>query len=484
MLLLHMTHDSSCPLYKQIVRGIIAKIESRQLLPGDRLPSTRSLARANGISRLTVLKAYQELWSLGYVESRPGSYTTVRKRLRPAGLGPSRTAESSRPPEEDKRPVPFFSAEKSTSGPVNFRNFFLDPRLFPMDDIRRCANSVLQPRQAALLNYMPPAGYPPLRTALATHMQEYGINVSPDEIIITSGSTQGLKLLSSLLSRPHRPALVESPTYNRFLALLQEEKIPYESIPMERKGCSLSALQKACCSRPSFFYTMPSLHNPTGITTSQKHREEVLSLCEEYGVAVIEDGYDEDMKYFERMVLPIKSMDKGRHVYFAGSFSKSLAPGFRIGWIAVPPAAVLPLTEAKLLSDFSSNSLSQLFLFEMIRRGYLQKHLRRLNRVYSRRMKLFLSLLEEGCSGLPVTFRPPAGGYLVWLALPGLPVPPSSLSGHFLNYGVMVSSGDTFFPRPSRTPFIRLSISLLDEEEILTGTRRFIDGLYSLYERS
>lgn len=484
MLLLHIVPDSSRPLYKQVVDEIMTKIDSGQLLPGDRLPSTRSLAHTHGISRLTVLKAYQELWSLGYAESRPGSYTTVRRRMRPAGLPVSFRGKESEGTSRQEESSLRQSHLTAPGSPVNFRNFFLDPRLFPIADIRRCANAVLQPHLAALLNYMPPSGYPPLKASLAAHMQEYGVAVSPDEIIVTSGSTQGLKLLASFLHRPGRHALVESPTYNRFLALLQEEKIPYVPVPMGRKGCSLSALEKACRARPSFFYTMPSLHNPTGITTSQKHREEVLSLCEEYGVPVIEDGYDEDMKYFDRMILPIKSMDKKGHVYFVGSFSKSLAPGFRIGWIAAPSEAAAPLTETKLLADFSSDSLSQLFLSEMIRRGYLQKHLRRLNRIYSRRMRLFLSLLEEGCRNLPASFHPPAGGYLVWLALPGLKAPASGFSGHFLDYGVLVAAGEDYFPHSAKPPFIRLSISLLDEEEIRTGTRRLIDGLECLYERS
>jgi len=216
-------------------------------------------------------------------------------------------------------------------------------------------NRVIKKQGAALLGCGDRAGYLPLREHIAERLENHGISATSDEILITNGSQQAIDLVFRMIASPGKVVAIESPSYGPMLPLLNFYGLKPLEIPMRPEGMDLSILARAIREeRPALIYTMPNFHNPTGVSTGQAHREQLLSLCETHRIPLLEDGYDEEMKYFGRVVLPIKSMDKHRLVIYCGTFSKILFPGVRIGW-------------AKLCSEFMpGGSPERSFAFERI----------------------------------------------------------------------------------------------------------------------
>ena len=482
MLLLRVDKSDSKPVYRQITDAIIAMSDSGRLMAGDKLPSSRAMARQLGVSRFTVYRAYQELWSMGYVSSAPGTYTRIRNR---AGSGrPVSSCSSLFDWPGALCDFPSYFESGAHRDIIDFSVFKLDESLFPVDDLRRCSNFVLQRAHAAIFNYGDIRGYAPFRDFLARHMATYGVDCDPEDILITPGSSRGLSLITEYLGRSGRPGCSEDPTYSNYIDLMKVSGRKNLSVPMNPDGCDTDALTDVFKkSRPSYFYTMPSLHNPTGVTSDQRHREKVLSLCEAYRVPVIEDGYNEEMKYFDKALLPLKSMDKNNIVFFLGTFSKVLSPGFRLGWILCPCGSLPGLIELKRVKDLSTNLPAQSLMYEFCSRGDYERHVLKMNRVFTRRMQLLLELLKKELSPFPVRWDAPAGGYLVFLSTGLSPAQYPDYTDLFIKHGVFAAPGSLFSAGSYDEISLRLSISSLDESRITEGVKRLAKAFDELYER-
>lgn len=486
MILLTIDKSSQTSVYRQICNGIIALIEEGAMKPGDRLPTTRGLAHTLGVHRSTVLLAYDEIRALGYLESTPGSYTTVRKRWRaPAIQPPSRILSASRligwekavnrlvhrarshcggSDQSDKDRIPSAMIDLDTLAP--------DPALSPDDDLRRCIKSILIRKKAAALHYTDPLGWKPLRESLAVRLRLHGLAVSPEDIIITNGAQQALDLILRLLIRPGEPVVVEAPTYGMAHTLLRLHGAQTLEIPMTSEGMDLDVLEKVLArTRPKILYTMPTFHNPTGITTNQAHRERLLNICEKARMAIVEDGFEEEMKYFGKAVLPIKSMDAKGIVFYIGTFSKVIFSGLRIGWIAAPRESVSFLASIQHASCLSVNTLAQAAFEQFCNRGQFERYLRRVHTIYRRRMEAMISGLDRHLPG-ETTWTRPAGGYTLWLSPPESAGRESELCDEFWRAGLVVGPGRRYFARKRRLPHFRLSISRVDEQAIEEACRR------------
>lgn len=237
------------------------------------------------------------------------------------------------------------------------------------------------------------------------------------------------------------------------------------------------ALQKE---HPVLVYTMPSFQNPTGVNTSQAHRERLLSLCEMHRIPILEDAFDEEMKYFGKAVLPIKSMDQHHAVIYCGTLSKVLFPGVRIGWIAAERECVERLTAIRRFSELSSNMILQAAIHEFCQNGCYDRHISRMHRVYRTRMRTALETLRRLIAPEWAEWTEPSGGYLIWLKL--RPVPSRSVDWQNLlaAHGVKVALGSSFFFSDTST-HLRLSISRLNEEEIVEGIWRLSMALRHIY---
>ncbi|HHS12176.1 MAG TPA: PLP-dependent aminotransferase family protein [bacterium] len=489
MLLLHLDTRSKIPLYRQISNQIQTLVDEGTLRPGDRLPPTRVLADTLSVHRSTVTRAYEELWAMGYIQSRPGSYSTVRRRKQIAPPGPhkGRIPWSSASTPAARRAYESIREETAPGTPggnlIDMARFDLDCRLFPHELFRRCLNRAMS-QGPFLLNYGDPQGFLPLRDDIAQRLRIHGILISRDEILITNGSQNAFELIVRMLAMPQKPVIVESPTYSLILPVLDAYDIQVVPVAMTRQGMDLDQLASALKTQKiSFVYTMPNFQNPTGITTDQNHRENLLSLCESHGVPLIEDAFEEEMKYFGRVPLPIKSMDKNHVVLYVGTFSKVLFPGLRLGWIAADQECIRRLLAIKRFSDLSTNTITQAALHDFCRFGHFEQHVHRIHRTYRKRMQCALRALET-CMPKGVRWTRPSGGYLIWVQWNGCMKSDCGLEGFLLRRGIRIAMGEKFFPQQEekRNGF-RLSISSLNEEEIETGIRRLGKAMSEYLDR-
>lgn len=493
MLLIKIDQNSRQPIYRQILEEIRGRIERRSIQPGDRLPSTRQLADLLGVHRSTVALAYQELWALGFIDLRPGARPRARSRMRLPGTGddgnegllhwPTAASKASTAVMRAyERIQPITSRDKKAI--IGFKTLDMDHRLFPVEHFRSCLSRVTKKKGLSLLGYGDHAGFPPLREYIAHRLQTHGISVTPGEILITNGSQQGIDMVLRMLAAPGRAVAIESPTYGHILPLLHLAGLKPLEIPVRHDGMDLTALSRRMRDRhPVLVYTMPTFQNPTGVTTNQPHRERLLSICEQHRAVILEDGFDEEMKYYGKVVLPIKSMDTRRIVIYCGTFSKVLFPGVRIGWIAAQKECIERLAAIRCFVDLSSNMILQAAMHEFCSDGYYDRHISKMHRVFRRRMEAATRALRERVSPEWAEWADPTGGYLIWLKLKPVSKPPSDWESWFAAHGVEVAHGRRFFLSDPPDAYVRLSISARDEEEIIEGVNRFAGALRGLHAR-
>ncbi len=490
MFLMQVDKQADRPAYQQIIDEVTSRVEAGRLQAGTALPSSRTLAKKLGVHRSTVFRAYQELLALGYIESRPGSYTTIRDRAKlvagdrkhngglidwdehaTTGANTVHTIYTETTP--DPEPV-------GGDDVIALSRLSPDPRLFPVDMFRKCLNRAMVNQGEKLLLYGDRQGWPPLREFIADRMSLHGTTVEPDEVFITNGSQQALDLLFKLMIKPGAGVVVEAPTYAHVIPLMRMYEAELQPIPMTPSGMDMERLEEHLeTNKPAFIYTIPNFQNPTGITTTQPVRERMLKLAERYRIPLIEDGFDEEMKYFGKTVLPIKSMDRHQVVLYLGTFSKVLFPGVRIGWIIADRECIQRLVAIRRYSDLSGISAIQAGIEDFCRHGYYDLHIKKMHRAFRKRMQTALDSMQrympEG-----VTWTEPDGGYLIWVGLSKAYGDERAFVKHLMDHGVAVSPGEHhYFSQPSRKHF-RISIAYLDEEQIEEGVRRLAKALETL----
>lgn len=484
MLLIPIDRTSSEPLFRQICDRIIEMVESGALEAGDRLPPTRTMAKNLGAHRSTVIRAYDELRAKGYVESRAGSYTTVRRRSRWPGARVPDSPPSGRSAVDwfgrrlgtvrtlKRHPAPERLRSATLGEEIDFAELSADPALAPAEALRSFLRRTLVTNPGAVLDYADPAGWYPLRETLAARLRLHGVAAGPEEILITAGAQHAIDLILRLLVRPGESIAVEAPTYGMGHALFRFHGVRPVEVPMGSDGMDLDRLEEVLArDRPRMVYTMPNFQNPTGITMSQGRRERLLGMCERHSVPILEDGFEEEMKYFGQAVLPIKSMDARGIVLYVGTFSKVVFPGLRLGWIAAPRSVVEDLTEIHYVTSLSGNTLAQAAVARFVAAGAYERYLRRVHRSFRGRMQIMLQGLEthmpEGCS-----WTRPEGGYTVWLTLPEEGRSEEEIEEQCGEFGVRVSPGRLYYLTPRSEPHLRLSISCVDRTRIQEGCRR------------
>lgn len=492
MVLLNIDDRRKLPLFKQVYEQMKDLIDKDILKPGDRLPSTRSLAENLGVHRSTVYKAYEELWAFGYLESRPGSYTVVRKKPTLATFAEKSDRSlldwetaSSKPARtlyQFYQSIESGNDRSPTRKIIDMASLDLDARLFPVDDFRKSMNRIIIEKGPDLLKYGPHEGYRPLREFIAHRLQNHGISTSWEEILITNGAQNGFDLILKLMAEAGSRVIVESPTYSLAIPLLYFYQADIVGVPMATYGIDLECLERELKKkRPAFVYTIPNFQNPTGITTCQSHREELLSLCERFKVPLVEDAFEEEMKYFGKVPLPIKSMDRSQIVVYLGTFSKVLFPGIRIGWIAANRECIRRLSALKRFSDLSTSTPVQAALSDFCWKGSYDIHVKRMHRIYRKRMQCAVESLKTHVTHENVTWTDPTGGYLIWLTLVNVDQADHILEEIFLANDVRILTGRVFFPEETARKYIRLSISTLNEEEIAEGMRRLGRSIEQIY---
>lgn len=510
MLLIAVDRGSGEPLFKQIFRAVVEAVESGAARPGDPLPSTRRLAEELRVSRFTVERAYEELWAQGYTESRGGAATRVRARppratsSRAESLPSLELLEPLLAPGVRDALADAVLLRESIHGDesmaIDFAHFRLDPETYPIAEFRRALDRLLAEEPGAVLSYGDPSGEARLRALLARRMEEHGVAAAPNSIVVTEGSLHALDLVLRLIATPGRSVLCEAPSFSGALVLFKALGLRAVGVPMDEEGILPGALAEAYDAelaagrRPACLYTIPSYHNPTGSLAGQRRREAVLEVCFSRGMPVIEDCFEEEIGYLGGSAKPLASMDTKGLVFYLGTFSKVLFPGLRLGWISASPAWAERLGLLRSATSITGNSLVQAALASLIEDGSYEAHVRRVNRVFSRRLGAALeSFFRRVPAELARLEGPPSGGYLLWVSLArperGFEAgrgrgPVTAYEGRVVGAsareGLIVSPGSPFWPGDPPGPFLRLSIAGHGPEEIEEGMARLGRALSSV----
>jgi GntR family transcriptional regulator/MocR family aminotransferase len=467
---INLDRGSALPLYQQVQRQISQFILGAKLAPGTRLPAGRDLAIRLGVNRATVANAYDGLASEGLVRSHVGQGTFVLDSAEPQHAK-TLTWPISRAMEAAGRHLLSETPPSEHPDPIDFASLIPDEELFPIEPFRKTVNAVLRSQGKRLLQYGAVPGYPPLRRYIAERLAERKVQATPEQVLIVNGSQQGLDLVFRALVNPGDTVVVESPTYTAVLPVLAQYQARVVGIPMTERGMDRQALEAALASRPvRLIYTMPTFHNPTGITMDLASRRTLLNLAGRYGVPIVEDDFDSELRFHGEALPPIKALDVGGSVLYLGTFSKGLFPGLRLGWIVAPPELVGVLGRAKMFTDYHTSQLLQAAVLEFCERGHYKDHLRNLARVNGKKSQLLVKAMvdyfPEG-----VSWTEPEGGYAFWVTLP------RHLSSEILlaeaaRGGVLFSPGSQFFTNGEGQQFLRLSISRVPTDRIEEGAQR------------
>ena len=478
------------PLARQIQAHLERLVREGLLPPGAKLPATRELADELGVNRATVVLAYEELVAAGWARARVGQGTFVAERpteraeiqaVPPRRAAPiewselfSRTAQIIGAEDERRRSRAAPSA--SGAGVISFAGGMPDSALFPTEAFRRALNEVIRREGEALLQYYPVAGYPPLRRYLSTYLLRFGLEVSPDEILIVNGSQQGFDLIARTLVDPGDSVAIEQPTYPRAMQVFRSFGAQLIAVPWDEAGPRPDVFERVLERHgPKLFYCQPTCHNPTGLGMDGETRRRLLAAAAHHQVPIVEDGFDGSLYYGARPPGPLKAQDVDGVVIYIGTFSKILFPGLRLGWLVAPPPVIERLQAAKQLADLHTSALIQAAVHRFCERRLLDRHAARVAREYRRRREMLLAALTRR---MPkgTTWTEPTGGFSLFLTLPdGLTT--SRLLPLANEHGVAFTSGDAFFLNEGETRALRLSFSSTPTEQIERGVQRLAEAI-------
>ena len=387
---LHIDIDraASTTLPHQIGRAIIEMICDGTLARGARLPASRALAERLGVARLTVVEAYQWLADQDYVASRRGSRTVVQD-VRPLLAG--------RAPKPAEPEPPAVIPARADAVTIDFRAGRPDLRAFPRKAWIAALNTAVRTVPPEALDYGSPLGHGPLRRALAAYLhRSRGLSVDPGRIAITTGSAQTVDLVLRALS-DHHEIIVEQPGHLIVQQLVAIHQIAVSPIPVDSDGIRTALLKGDA--RPRIVLVTPSHQFPTGCRMSLARRRELISWADRTGATIVEDDYDSEFAYDGRPPIPLAKLDETGRVVYMGTFSKTLAPSLRLGFMVMPKRLVGPITALKIWADYGGAIYPQAALAGWIESGVFERHVQRMRAVYQARYDLLVRELTRRFGG-------------------------------------------------------------------------------------
>jgi len=326
------------------------------------------------------------------------------------------------------------------------------------------------------------AGYPPLRRYLSMYLLRFGLEASPDEILIVNGSQQGFDLIARTLLDPGDAVAIEQPTYPRAMQVFRSFGAQLIAVPWDDAGPRADVFERVVERHaPKLFYCQPTCHNPTGLGMSPETSRRLLAVAARHQVPIVEDGFDGSLYYGPRPPGPLKAHDVDGVVLYIGTFSKILFPGLRLGWLVAPPPVIERLQAAKQLADLHTSALIQAAVHRFCERRLLDRHAARVAREYARRRELLLASLRQR---MPpgTTWTEPGGGFSLFLTLPD-GVTAVGLLPQALERGVAFTPGDAFFLNGGGTQALRLSFSAVPAEQTYRGVRRLAEAIREAQRR-
>ena len=365
---------------------------------------------------------------------------------------------------------------------ISFAGGLPAPEVFPVQQIMDATRRVLEQHGDAALQYGATEGYRPLRELLVRHMGRYGIEVGPENVLITSGAQQALDLVGKAFINPGDRVVTEDPTYLGAIQAFSTYEAHYVTVPVDDDGMCVNRLEEALRAAPKFIYVLPNFQNPSGVTLSLARRHRLVELAARYGTPIVEDDPYGQLRYNGEHVPAIVKLDADLHgcahrersfrgsVIYLGTLSKTLAPGLRIGWVVASAEVVAKLAVLKQGADLHTSTFAQMVAHEAAQGGFLDRHVKVIRRLYAERRDTMLRALERHAPA-GVRWTRPQGGLFLYLTLP-----PGVLAADVLKDALAAKvaciPGTAFHPLGGGTRSMRLNFSYSRPEVIEEGIAR------------
>lgn len=407
-------------LYQQLADEIAQRIASGTYVPGERLPGVRTLARTRGVSVATAVTAYQVLADRGHIEARPRSGYYVRERQIIHSIEPDSSTNTVAPRLVSNQAMAMALIKAANHpGIVQLGAAVPDPAFLPTQAIGRALAKVMRVDRSQAAGYMMPPGAPELRRQIAKRMNESGSEVSADNIVITTGCQEALSLALRAVTKPGDVVVVESPTFYGLLHVLESLGLEALEIPSHpRDGIALDALAfaldrwpvKACVISPNF-------SNPLGCSMPDENKRTLIRLLDKFQIPLIEDDVYGDLGFNQRRPTTCKGLSPQADILYCGSFSKSLSPGLRVGWIAAGRHHDR-IEYLKYVTSIASPTAPQLAVAELLANGRYERYLREVRGRYASAVaRMSDAVMKYFPEGTRVSL--PQGGFVLWVELPG-----------------------------------------------------------------
>lgn len=473
---LQIDKSKKLPLYQQIVEQIRAQITSGEIPEGYQFPSERQLAEALGVNRTTVLNAYKELKADGLMASHVGRGTIA---VRACGEEPVKAVYPGEPiwdhlfsdylKNSDGFDVNKYLEIANRKDVISFAAGIASFENPPIQAFEGIGEELLERQSSMLVSSV--AGFSSFRRVMSSYMQKRSCFCQPSEIMIVSGAQQGIDLVARAFINPGDIVFIEEPSFFPAIQAFRSLGARLMAIPMEEDGMNVDVLEQLLTRyRPKLIYTMPAYHNPCGVSMSTSKRIRFLELINKYGVPVLEDDPYSELCYEGQTMTPLKSMDKSGYVIYLSTFSKTVYPGLRLGWIWANKKLIYRLSNIRQLMDLHSSCISQLIVEHFIASGEMEKYLSLIRREYRDGRDIMMDALKTYAPpGL--TWNHPDGGYYLWCRLPeGLPA--DLLATQAAQNGVAVLPGTPFYlPGQKGENYIRLNYTFPPRNRITEGIR-------------
>ncbi|MCC4324817.1 PLP-dependent aminotransferase family protein [Limosilactobacillus reuteri] len=356
---------------------------------------------------------------------------------------------------------------------ISFAGGLPAPELFPVKEMKAAVDKVFEEHGQEAMQYGAAKGVTALREVIQQHVKEKeNVDSELDNVLVTTGSEQALDLVGKAFVDPGDTVLVEQPTYLCALDVFRSYGANFASVEMDEDGMKMDALEEALKANPNtkLIYTVPNFQNPTGRTMTEERRKQLAKLAEKYDVYVLEDNPYGEIRFAGEHVPAVKAFDKSGHVLYMSTFSKTLAPGFRLGWLVADEDVVNKLTVLKQSADLHTDNLAQFAVAQFFADNDVDAHVKEISALYGKRKDLMLDGIKkyfpEG-----VTYTDPEGGMFLWVEVPGVD-DTVELFKECLEHDVAFVPGDPFFAGEVQPGAFRLNYSNMKEDQIEVGLKR------------
>lgn len=455
MPIVSLDSNDSRPLIDQIVNGVRKLIDDRAVRPGSRMPSIRSFAQDHGISRFTVVQAYDRLVAMSYLHSRQGSGFYVSPRPKSQEL-----LDGTCKPDSAVDAVWLLRNSLEHRSSRTMPGAWWLPASWMVETGIRKSLRALSLRDGEFLTaYGTPNGYLPLRELLRHRLLDIGISVDLPQIILTSGVTHAMDLVARYFIRAGDAVLVDDPGYFILFGGLKSFGANIVGVPWNADGPDVVAMEALIREhRPKLFFTNTILHNPTGATISQPVAYRILQLAEKYDMILVEDDIYGD--FHPATATRLATLDQLKRVIYVSSFSKSVSASLRAGYLACNPELAANLCDVKLLTGLTTSEISERLMYQLLTEGHYRKHLDKLRTKLQLAREQTIARLES----LGFTLHcEPEGGMFIWARRDDL-ANTAEVASRAAAKGIMLAPGHMFRPHQEPSPWMRFNVAHCDDE--------------------